>query len=418
MEVVIEVGPGTVRGTNDACPEWVSVALECIDDEIALLDDRPVSVRDVWGDVMGTAAGAGVDTAVLICPAWWSSARIDRVRLAANSAAAEVVVLERIAMLREGISAEITVVEITSDVAVVSAFGKVAAVLPLRDEAVADAEQVVAAIGVPAGVLLDAPVGVLGAPLLASMIADRMRATGVPTRIADDDRVLRGAAAMRSRCQAADVAVRRSGIFRDRRALAVLSGMVTVVLLCGGFAAAHNSGSDRVVSDMPVTLLVEGRIAVMVPATWTAQRITSGPGSARIQVVSPTDGDIALHITQSAVSHPSSLAATADSLLAALTEATDGAFVEFNPSDRRAGRDAVTYREVRPQHDVAWTVLIDGTARIAVGCQSAPGREHLVREACDRAIRSAYVEPNGWRTRRTFMTTPAERKDIDDDTGR
>jgi type VII secretion-associated protein (TIGR03931 family) len=74
-----------------------------------------------------------------------------------------------------------------------------------------------------------------------------------------------------------------------------------------------------------------------------------------------------------------------------LADATDGAFVEFNPSDRRADRDAVTYREIRPERHVAWTVLVDGTARIAVGCQSVPGSEYLVREACDRAIRSAHA---------------------------
>jgi type VII secretion-associated protein (TIGR03931 family) len=105
------------------------------------------------------------------------------------------------------------------------------------------------------------------------------------------------------------------------------------------------------------------------------------------------DADVALHITQSVVSQPSNLAMTADSLLTALADAADGAFVDFNPSDRREGRDAVTYREVRPERNVAWTVLVDGTVRIAVGCQSVPGREHLVREACDRAIRSARAVP-------------------------
>ena len=83
-EVVIEVGPATIRGPNDVRPEWVSTALDCIDDEIALIDDRPVSVQDVWDDVMSAVVGHGVDTAVVICPAWWSSARIDRVRKAAH----------------------------------------------------------------------------------------------------------------------------------------------------------------------------------------------------------------------------------------------------------------------------------------------------------------------------------------------
>jgi type VII secretion-associated protein (TIGR03931 family) len=390
-EVVIEVGPATIGVPNDVRPERVCAAIDCVDDEIALLDDRPVSVQDLWDDVMSAVAGTAVDTIVLVCPAWWSSARIDRARQAAHTVAAEVVLLERIAALQEGISAETTIVEITSDLAVVTVSGRIAAVIPRQGELVVDAEAVMAAVGAPAGVLVDAPVAVSGAELLASSIADRMRAIGVAVRIADDGWVRRAVAAQRSRVQvqSTDDPVRHSGWFRDRKALAVLSGMVSAVVLCGGFAAVYDS--DRSVDAMAMTLLVEGRIGVMVPATWTAQRVTSGPGSARVQVVSPTNSDIALHITQSVVGQPASLAQTADSLLAALAESADVAFVEFNPSDRRVGRDAVTYREIRPERQVAWTVLTEGTARIAIGCQSVPGREHLVLQACDRAIRSAHT---------------------------
>jgi type VII secretion-associated protein (TIGR03931 family) len=391
-EVVIEVGPGTISGANDARPEWVSAALDFIDDEIALLNDRPVSVADVWDDVMSAVAGSGVDVAVLVCPAWWSSARIDLAQHAARTVATDVVLLERTAMLREGISAETTIVEITTDVAIVTVFEKIVAVVPRRYELVADAEAVVAAVGAPAGVLLDAPACVSGAGLLASLVSDRMRAIGVSVRIADDGWIRRTAAAQRSNvgAQPAQVASRGSGWLHDRRTLAVLFGVLSTVVLCGGVAAVHDSSSDRV-DDMPMTLLVEGRVGLMVPATWTTQRITSGPGSARVQVVSPTDNGVALHVTQSALAQPSSLAKTADTLRAALAESADGAFVDFNPSDRRAGRDAVTYREIRPERIVVWTVLIDGTERIAVGCQSLPHREHLVREACDRAIRSAHA---------------------------
>jgi type VII secretion-associated protein (TIGR03931 family) len=51
----------------------------------------------------------------------------------------------------------------------------------------------------------------------------------------------------------------------------------------------------------------------------------------------------------------------------------------------------VTYREVRAEHEVAWTVLADDGIRIAIGCQSGPHREHLVRDACDQAIQSAHA---------------------------
>ena len=390
-EVVIEVGPGTIRGVDDVRPEWVSAALECIDDEIALLDDRPVPVRGVWADVMNAVAGEGTDTAVLVCPAWWSSARIETVRQAARTVADEVVLLERIAMLREGISAQTTIVELTTEIAIVTAFGKIVAVIPRQGELVADAEAVVAAVGSPEGVMVDAPESVFGAGLLASSISDRLHANRVPMRIADDGWVRRAAVAQRSHVSARPVQVpnRVSGWLRDRKMLAVLGGVTSTLMLCGGVAAVHDRSSD-LRDDMPTTLLVEGRIGLMVPATWTAQRITSGPGSARVQVVSPTERDVALHITQSVLAQPSSLAKAADTLLA-LAESADGAFVDFNPSDRRAGRDAVTYREIRPERNIAWTVVIDGTVRIAIGCQSPPRREHLVLMACDRAIRSAHA---------------------------
>ena len=380
--VVIEVGPGTIRGANDACPEWVSAALDCVDDEIALLDDRAVSVHDVWDDVMRAVGGTGVDTAVLVCPAWWPSARIDRVRRSARAIAAEVVVLERIDMLREGISPETTIVEITSDVVAVTVVDTIVAVVPRR-EAAEDVDAIAAAIAAPVGVLVDAPVGVPGAEHLASMIADRMRAAAVPVRIADDGWVLRAAEAHRPH------APRPAAKVRDRKVMAVLVGTLAAAVLCGTVMATHDRGPRA--DDVPMTLLVEGRVGVMVPATWTAQRITAGPGSARVQVVSPTDEVAALQITQSVVPQSASLANTADSLHAAFAEASDGAFVDFNPSDRRADRDAVTYREVRPERHVAWTVLMDGSVRIAVGCQSAPGREDLVQQACELAIRSAHA---------------------------
>ena len=387
-EVVVEVGPQTIRGPNSARAEWVSAALDCIDDEIALIDDCPVSVQEVWHDVMSAIIGVGVDTAVLVCPAWWPSARVDKVRHAASATASTVVMLERTSMLRQGISARTTIVEIASGVVVVTALGTVAAVIPRQDESVDDAEVVVAVVGMPTAVLVDAPVGVPGAELLGALIGDRLRAMKISVRYADDDWVLRAADARRScdRNQVNAVGVARSGVSR----LAVLSGSLSVALLCGGFAVVHGAGSDPPAGDMPMTLLVEGRVGVAVPAAWTALRITSGPGSARVQVVSPSD-DVALHITQSGSPTQSSLAITADSLRTALAAEPDGTFVEFNPSDRRAERDAVTYREVRPDHHVAWTVLLEGTVRIAVGCESPPGSEHLVREACDRAIRSAHA---------------------------
>jgi type VII secretion-associated protein (TIGR03931 family) len=70
-----------------------------------------------------------------------------------------------------------------------------------------------------------------------------------------------------------------------------------------------------------------------------------------------------------------------------------GIFVDFNPTDRRAGRPAVTYREIRPGRDILWTVLVDGDVRICIGCQNAAGRSIAVAAACDDAIRTAQRLP-------------------------
>jgi type VII secretion-associated protein (TIGR03931 family) len=64
-------------------------------------------------------------------------------------------------------------------------------------------------------------------------------------------------------------------------------------------------------------------------------------------------------------------------------------FVDFNAADRKAGRPAVTYREVRSGHDIRWTVVVTGRVRIGVGCQSATGRSDHVEGACAQAISSA-----------------------------
>jgi type VII secretion-associated protein (TIGR03931 family) len=169
-----------------------------------------------------------------------------------------------------------------------------------------------------------------------------------------------------------------------------LAGTVlSAAVLCGGFASRQEVRPSA--AGMPMTLLVEGRVGVMVPAQWKVERITSGPGSARVQVVSPNDADIALHITQSAVPAQPSLEQLAGSVRKALDEEPDGVFVDFNPSGHRANRPVVTYRELRADRRIAWFVLIDGSVRIAIGCQSPREREEAVREACDQAIRSAHA---------------------------
>ncbi len=97
-----------------------------------------------------------------------------------------------------------------------------------------------------------------------------------------------------------------------------------------------------------------------------------------------------MHITQSPVAGET-LRATADRLKRAIDTEPPGVFVDFDPSGTSAGRPAVTYREVRAGHHVRWTVLLDGPVRISIGCQSRPGGEDAVRDACEQAVRSAHA---------------------------
>ena len=95
-------------------------------------------------------------------------------------------------------------------------------------------------------------------------------------------------------------------------------------------------------------------------------------------------------MTQSRVSDTESLESTAEALTSALADQPGGVFVDFAAAGERADRSAVTYREVRADRSVDWTVLLDGGVRIAIGCQGpvdGPGPE----AACDRAIRSAHA---------------------------
>ena len=72
-ETVVEVGPAAVRGRSRAEPNLESTALECIDDEIAVLDEQPVAVTAIWRQVFSAVLPERVETAVLVCPTWWPS---------------------------------------------------------------------------------------------------------------------------------------------------------------------------------------------------------------------------------------------------------------------------------------------------------------------------------------------------------
>ncbi len=383
-EYVVEVGPGTVRGPCDLAQELVSTALECIDDEIAVLDDQPVAVSAVWCEVFRAVLPEGAETAVLVCPTWWPPARVECVRQAAVTVSTNVVVLQRAQVIADGVPGAPSVVEIAPEFVTVARAGCVVAAEPRLGDCADIARAVADGVDGSGAVLVDAPVGVHDAVVLARAIADCFRTDGVAVTTVHQDRVL---AAVRNQPTPSVHRVESPGRSRSRVA-ALASVVVSAALLCVGLAVRSDVNGDPA-TDLPMTLLVEGRVAAKVPAPWVVRRITAGPGSARVQVTAP-DGATAVLITQAQVHKDETLSTTAATLRRALDDQQAGVFGQFNPDARRADRPAVTYREIRAGRQIDWAVFVDDTVRIGVGCQSAPGGEQTVRFVCEEAIRSAH----------------------------
>jgi type VII secretion-associated protein (TIGR03931 family) len=252
-----------------------------------------------------------------------------------------------------------------------------------------DADALVARIPMSMAVVVDADDGVEGAAPLAATVSDRLRDRGFAVTVADQDWVRRSVGEVPP-AEAAEASETRPSANRGGRKTAVVVGaLLSAAALCGGWVARDDERPPN--ADMPMTLLVEGRVGVMVPARWMVQRVTSGPGSVRVQVVSPDDRNAAVHVAQSSLALRQSREQVAASLSSALSQEPDGVFVDFDPSDRRADQLVMTYREIRADRHVAWFVLIDESLRIAIGCQSAPGHEEAVGDVCDQAIRSAHA---------------------------
>lgn len=382
-DVVIEVGPAVVRGRGAVDSDLATAAMEYVDDDLGLLDDEVVPVDELWADLLTAAVGSDADGIVVVVPTWWPATRIDRVRAAAGRAAGEVEVLRRGPLLMGAADHDATaIVEIAADLVVV---GKSAgcAVIPIIGAADDVAAGVRSAVGTPAAVLIDAPSTVDGAAVLGASIADRLCADGIPAALVDDDAVVRAAS---STPLDASAAAQHRPTTRPLPTLPILIGVVTAATVCAGLALRGDTDVRETTA-----MLVEGRIGVVVPARWPVQRITTGPGSARLQLLSPRQPGVALHLTQAATPSQADLAATAQTLRVALDAESSATFHEFNPADVRVGRPAVTYREVRHDRHVGWAVLVDRSVRIAIGCQSPPASEDLVREVCEQAIRSAHA---------------------------
>lgn len=405
---IIATGPGSVRrlccgtGFGDAAEmtEVIRAALDAIDDRVALVGERPVTVDALWEAALHSATCATHDGMVVVHPSWWSSARVGVVTAAAARMAGEVCTRPRSSLLKQASGARpAVVVEIAERLVAITASETTAVPRNAEPRSVADHVAGVIAGMVPAAVLIDTPGAVAGAPALAALIADAVRGSGrkVPDIVEINDirlNLLARSAVPGGPVTSAPAATAPAADLRSRaRTLSGLGAAAIVVALAA--PAAITMGRAPVVAPKHVdaaatTFLVEGRVALSVPATWPTQRVVTGPGSARVQVTSPADPEVALHITQSPVAGET-LSGTAERLKRAIDAEPAGLFVDFNPSGTTAGRPAVTYREIRPAHHVRWAVLLDGPVRISVGCQSRPGDEGAVRDACEQAVRSAHA---------------------------
>jgi type VII secretion-associated protein (TIGR03931 family) len=374
ISTVLEIGPAAVsplRGSISA--ELVAMALAGIDDTTVLVQERPVAVADLWRRVIAANVETDCESLIVVHPSWWPQQRVERIVDAAATIVTDIRTLSRSGAIAGETLA--TVVEIADDVVAITAPDEQPVVVARAD----DPGDIARAIETDsdATVLVDAPPGVAGATECARAVSAALRHRGLVARLA---RVRDVPPTAPKTEPVPSIAPRRWRAV----VLAALSAIVTLGAM--GIAASRTHPPAPVIDAVNI---VEGRVTLLIPPQWALTRITAGPGSRRIQASSPTEPNVALHVTQS-FSPGETLDRTADVLRQAVAEQPRGVFVEFNPTDRRGGRPAVTYREVRVSRDIRWTVVLDGSTRISIGCQSAPGREDTVAQACEKAIESAH----------------------------
>jgi type VII secretion-associated protein (TIGR03931 family) len=398
---VIEVGPKVIRqlccGRDSvADDEMVRAALDSIDDPLTLVDLRPVTVDSLWRMVLGSMDCGSPERAIVLHPSWWGPARIDLVGTAAQVLAGEVVMRPRSWLLTQACprqaQREPVVVEIADRLVAITGATVVA------ESRCGEPERVVEAVvrsvlemrsDGTAVAVIDAPSAVAEAGRLAAGIADGLHASGgIGTVLVVDDARLKTCVAQIIQDEDSSCELHVAGRNYRRHWALALAVFLTVAVagVLGALASARRGAPAG--DGVPTTVLVEGRVALEVPAQWPTQRVIAGPGSARVQVTSPSDPEMSLHVTQSRVALEA-LSATAEFLKQAIDAEPTGVFVDFNPTDIVAGRPAVTYREVRSAHDIRWTVLVDKAVRISIGCQSRHGLEDAMRQVCELAVRSA-----------------------------
>jgi type VII secretion-associated protein (TIGR03931 family) len=384
---VCELGPVMVRRLSCATAEPVHIALAAAvldsdDDPVVLASDQPIGLTEAWCTLLEPLLHPR-EPALLVHPSWWPVTRIDNIRRVAEQFCGELATTTRIELLAE-IADPATIVEIGPRLIVISAPDAVAPTILIRSaapEETADSIAHVLARGErQTPVWIDGPAGVPGASALTVLIGARLRVVGGSVRSVGD-RELRTAA---DRAATPDTAVSREWLTPRRfRMLIAAATTITAVIVAATWI-------DRPAAYGPTTTtaLIEGRVTMQIPADWSVRRISSGPGSARVEVVSPTNTQVALHLTQTTSVPADSLAVAAATLRRAIDAEPAGVFVDFNPADTRAGRNAITYREIRSGHEIQWAVFLDGGIRIGIGCQY--GTDVPMTAACTTAITSAH----------------------------
>ena len=370
--VVLEFGPGVIRRRDGgpAAPGPMSAAaLGGIDDPLVLLDERPVAVDDLLRSVIARVVGNRCARIVLVHPSSWPTRRVARVIRAAEPSAGHVAALSRADLAAPGS----VVIEI-DELLVAVRIGDAVRALDRRDTGTPPAIADIVAQGMPAGaqIILDVPPGLPGAEATAADIRAALARHGLVVEYGD----------------AGDAG---PGRLRSKPRIRLQPRLIGIALLCilGVVVGGTQPLRHPPVAPVLTAAVVEGRVAVLVPEGWTVERLVRGPGSRRVRVSSPVDSDDALHITQSYV--PDTTLADAGVVLGRVVAAQPaGVFADFRVDARAAGRPAITYREARPPRLIRWTVLLDGSTRISIGCQSRAGAEAGIGTACEQAIRSAH----------------------------
>ena len=400
---ILEVGPSAIRrlccgGATVADSEVEKIAFEHIDDPVTLIDLRPVTVESLWRSVLAAADCGTGEEVIVVHPSWWAPERVDVVGAASQVLVGPVVLRSRSWLLRHASQGKTElatlVVEIADDLVALTGAAVAAQTRHRDQQTVADAvvHSILAMMSDTTDlVIIDAPRTVLGARSLSALIARALRNSGgrVAALEVDDIGVRKLAGEivpLERRPRAASPKAISADLRRSLWRLALVLSVVSVVV---GVGTVIRHAPPRGYDDsIPTTYVVEGHVALKVPAQWPVRRIVTGPGSARVQITSPSDPGVALHMTQSRVAL-ASLNATAEFLKSAIDGAPAGIFVDFNPAGRSAGRSAATYREIRTSHDIRWTVWVDKAVRISVGCQSRHAHDDAVNRECEVAIRSA-----------------------------